>query len=177
MKAIINIYNFTKGPISNLHMLEVQVNLKLKQGLHINIVKIKMITQMAALIWLTVFTQSTSFQKVWTIYFTIVWLAILYGYSIWYLPPEWTKPREMNKTKLCQLDIMQNQCLCTIAGAYKLMPAAVLKHKTRFPLLQMYLEELAVVYVKKTKEGLAREHIERSAIPYGPQQPTNSSLK
>ena len=44
IKAIINIYSFTKGPVSNLYMLGVQVDLKLKWGLYINIVKTKMIT-------------------------------------------------------------------------------------------------------------------------------------
>ena len=30
IKAIVNIYNFIKGPVSNLYILGVQVNLKLK---------------------------------------------------------------------------------------------------------------------------------------------------
>ena len=44
IKAIINIYGFTEGPVSNLCVLGVQVNLKLKWGLYINIIKTKMVT-------------------------------------------------------------------------------------------------------------------------------------
>jgi len=41
MKATVNIHGFTEGPVSNLHVLGVQVDLKLKWGPHINIVKAK----------------------------------------------------------------------------------------------------------------------------------------
>ena len=44
MKAIVNIHSFTEGPVSNLCVLGVQVNSKLKWGLHINIVKAKTVT-------------------------------------------------------------------------------------------------------------------------------------
>ena len=50
IKAIINIYSFTKGPVSNLCVLKVQINLKFIWGLHINIIKTKLVTQMAVLI-------------------------------------------------------------------------------------------------------------------------------
>ena len=56
---------------------------------------------------------------------------------------------------------MQNLYRRTIAGAYKLTPIAVLKHKTGFPPLQIHLEELAVAYTERTQEGPAREHIKR----------------
>ena len=41
------------------------------------------------------------------------------------------------------------------------MPIAVLKHEMGFLLLQIYLKELAVAYIERTQEGLAREHIKR----------------
>ena len=37
----------------------------------------------------------------------------------------------------------------------------MLEHKTGFPPLQMHLEELAITYTERTKEGPAREHIKR----------------
>jgi hypothetical protein len=46
-------------------------------------------------------------------------------------------------------------------GAYKLTPIAVLEHKTGFPPLQIHLEELAIAYAERTREGPAREHIKR----------------
>ena len=95
------------------------------------------------------------------IYSVIVQPAILYGYSTQYLLLEWIKPKEISKTKLRQLDIVQNLYLYTITGAYKLTPIAVLKHKIGFLPLQIHLEELAVAYIKKTQEGLAREYIKR----------------
>ena len=55
----------------------------------------------------------------------------------------------------------QNLYLRTIAGVYKLTPIAVLKYKTGFPPLQIYLEELTVAYTEKTQEGLAKKHIKR----------------
>ena len=37
----------------------------------------------------------------------------------------------------------------------------MLEHETGFPPLQIHLEELAVAYAERTREGPAREHIER----------------
>ena len=71
------------------------------------------------------------------------------------------KLKEMSKTKLRQLDIVQNLYLCTITGAYKLTPIAVLKHKTGFPPLQIHLKELTVAYIERTQEGPARKYIKR----------------
>jgi len=67
----------------------------------------------------------------------------------------------MSKTKLRQLGVAQNLCLCTIVGAYKSMLTAVLEYKTGFLPLQMHLEKLAVAYAERTREGPAREYIER----------------
>jgi len=44
IKATVNIRGFTEGPVSNLYILGVQVNLKLKWGPHINIIKVKTVT-------------------------------------------------------------------------------------------------------------------------------------
>jgi len=41
IKATVNIRGFTEGLVSNLHVLGVQVDLKLKWGPHINIIKAK----------------------------------------------------------------------------------------------------------------------------------------
>ena len=44
MKATVNIYGFTEGPVSNLCVLGVQVDSKLKWGPYINIIKTKSVT-------------------------------------------------------------------------------------------------------------------------------------
>ena len=44
---------------------------------------------------------------------------------------------------------------------YKLTPITVLEYEIGFPPLQIYLEELAVTYIEKIKEGLAKKHIKR----------------
>ena len=44
IKVTVNINGFIKGLVNNLCILGVQVNLKLKWGPHINIVKTKMVT-------------------------------------------------------------------------------------------------------------------------------------
>jgi hypothetical protein len=144
MQMYPGIRGFTEGPVSNLRVLGVQVDSKLKWGPYINIVKAKTVTQMAALTRLTASTWGASFQKARTIYSAIVRPAISYGCSTWYSPPEWTKPKEMSKNKLRQLGVAQNLCLRTIAGAYKSTPIAVLEHEMGFPPLQMHLEELAI---------------------------------
>ena len=46
-------------------------------------------------------------------------------------------------------------------GAYKSIPIAVLKHKTGFPLIQIHLEKLTVIYTKRTQERPARKHIKK----------------
>ena len=46
-------------------------------------------------------------------------------------------------------------------GAYKLTLIAVLEHEMGFLPLQIYLEELAVTYIKKIREGPARKHIKK----------------
>jgi len=44
IKAIINIYGFMESLVSNLYILKVKINLKVKWKLYINIVKAKTIT-------------------------------------------------------------------------------------------------------------------------------------
>ena len=56
---------------------------------------------------------------------------------------------------------MQNLYFCTIIGAYKLTPIAVLKHEIGFLPLQIHLKELTIAYIKKTQKGPAREYIKR----------------
>ena len=67
----------------------------------------------------------------------------------------------MSKTKLRQLDAAQNQCLRTIAGAYKSTPIAVLEHEMGFLPIQIHLKELAVAYAEKIQEGPAKKYIKR----------------
>jgi hypothetical protein len=45
---------------------------------------------------------------------------------------EWTKPKEISKAKLRQLDVAQNLYLCTVTGAYKLTLIVVLEHEMGF---------------------------------------------
>ena len=99
----------------------------------LELVNTKTVTQMAALTRLTASTWGASFQKARMIYSAVVRPAILYRCSTWYSLPEWIKPKEISKTKLRQLDIAQNLCLRTIAGAYKLTPIAVLEYEMGFP--------------------------------------------
>ena len=51
--ATVNIIGFREGPVANLQVLGVQVDSKLKWGLHINITKTKAVAQMAAVTRLT----------------------------------------------------------------------------------------------------------------------------
>ena len=44
IKATVNIHGFTEGLVSNLRVLGVQVDSKLKWGPHINIIKAKTVT-------------------------------------------------------------------------------------------------------------------------------------
>ena len=77
------------------------------------------------------------------------------------MPLKWTKPKEMSKTKLRQLDVTQNQCLYTIAEVYKLTPIAVLEHEMGFLPIQMHLKKTGCSLCKKDARGLAKKHIKR----------------
>ncbi|KAF2801342.1 uncharacterized protein BDZ99DRAFT_350465, partial [Mytilinidion resinicola] len=139
VKATVNIQGFTEGPITDLRMLGVQVDSKLKWGPHINTTKNKATAQMGALTRLTASTWGASFRKARTIYSAVIRPAITYGCTSWYTTPGIKE--QISKTKIKQLETAQNQCLCAILGAYKTTSIRVMEHETLCPLLRLKLEE------------------------------------
>ena len=76
---------------------------------------------------------------------------------MWHTPegtPGW------RRTATKPLEKIQNQCLRTIAGAYKSTPTQTLEHETGIPPLPLHLDELTLAHSIRTREGPATAVIE-----------------
>ena len=61
-----------------------------------------------------------------------------YGSTVWHMPKEVKK----SKTSTSKLSVMQNNCLRTIAGAFKATPIPVLEAETYIAPIDVYLDTL-----------------------------------
>lgn len=150
MQATVDIQGFTEGPSPSVRLLGVHLDPKLRWGPHIKQVQARGITQMASLQRLTKSTWGATFSKARHLYTAIVRPTLSFGAPIW-ATPEGTKGHSVSLVK--PLTTIQNQCLRTIAGAYKSTPIPVLEHETSIIPLDLYLQQLTFNHVTKSKDS------------------------
>ena len=79
------------------------------------------------------------FKRAKLVYTTVVHSAITYSIPIWFS----LVGTEITKANLiAKLGKAQNQCLCTITGAYKATPIPLLESETGVLLIRTYLSVL-----------------------------------
>lgn len=123
---------------TDVRVLGLQIDTKLRWGPHIRKVQQKMTRQTLALTKISTSTWGASFLKARRVYSAVVRPALTFGSAIWHTPTELKGPKSIGN----KLSIIQNRCLRTIAGAYKATPIAVLEAETLTPPINTYLDKL-----------------------------------
>lgn len=108
MKATVNIDTFQFKAKTDIRILGLQIDTKLKWGPHINKIKEKMITQKLAMSRLTASTWGASLAKARVIYSAVIRPAITYGSAIWRTPSD--MPTHIKSIDQ-KLGVIQNSCL------------------------------------------------------------------
>jgi hypothetical protein len=84
MTITINIKNVIKELITIIRVLSVQLDIKLKWNSHVKKIQNKVITQMLALIKLTIFIWRIRFKKIKQVYNVVVQFVITYDNNTWH---------------------------------------------------------------------------------------------
>ena len=122
---------------SNIRVLGLQINIRLKWGAHIQKIQKKMINQSMALTKISTSTWGATFSKAKQICIAVVHPAMTYGLSVWHTPKDVKKSSSSNK-----LAILQNKYLWTIARAFKATLILVLKAETFIAPIDIHLDQL-----------------------------------
>ena len=82
---------------------------------------------------------ASTFTKARHVYTAVVRPALMYGSAAWHLPAEVGKSSQTAESKMA---VMQNQCLRTVAGAFKAIPIKALEAETHVAPLSLHLNRL-----------------------------------
>ena len=138
MTASINIASTEIEPKTDIRVLGLQIDTKLKWGPHVRKTQEKMVKQSMALTKISTSTWGATFAKARQVYSAVVRPAMTYGSTVWHMPKEVKK----SKTSTSKLSVMQNTCLRTIAGAFKATPISVLEAETFIAPIDTHLDML-----------------------------------
>ena len=130
MEASIRIGSVVKAPTSNVRVLGVQIDSKLKWGPHLAKIEKKYASQAFAIDRISASTWGASFKKARLIYSSVVRPSITYGASIWYTPQELKTSRKYVDRKL---ETLQNKSLRRILGAYRAVGSRILEREAAIP--------------------------------------------
>ena len=84
MRATMKINDVAVESKSNMRVLKLQINIKLKWLFHMKTIKIKMIIQCMTLFKIMTFTWKIFFVKIKQIYLMIIYLIMIYVLTIWH---------------------------------------------------------------------------------------------
>lgn len=125
-------------PKTDIRILGVQLDTKLRWGPHLREVEGKNATQMLAMSRLGASTWGATFARARTIYTTVVRPALTYGASVWH--NRGTTGRLAGKEK--RLELLQNQALRNITGGFKKLSTRTLEAETYVPPIGHILNQL-----------------------------------
>ena len=158
MQTTINLEEMQLTPKTDIRILELQIDTKLKWKSHVKKLQDKITNQTLALTKLIAFTWKVTFNKVRHIYKTMIRSKITYESMIWH---------ELKKTKLISqktinvLAIIQNNCLRRIFEIYKTILIAKLKTKIHILFIDIHLNELQTKIKIKLQNSRHYERIEK----------------
>ena len=138
MTAVVKIENSIIKPKTDIRILGLRIDTKLKWGPHIRKIQEKLTKQSRALTKISTSTWGATFPKARQIYTAVVRPAITYGSTIWHMPKDIKKSNGISN----KLAVIQNKCLRTIAGAFKATPIAVLEAETYIAPIDIHLDQL-----------------------------------
>ena len=149
MKASLQLDQHRIDPKTQIRVLGIELDTKLRWGPHVRKVQTKITQQAMALHRITTSTWGATFKRAKLVYTLVIQSAMTYRAPIWFSPvgTESTKANLIHK-----LEQTQNRCLRTIAGAYKATPTQLLESETRVLPIRTYLSVLQAQYQACTKD-------------------------
>ena len=166
MKAMINIEDIVIELKSNIRVLRLQIDFRLKWDPHVKKIQTKMSKQKLALSRLTVSTWGATLAKIRTLYSSVVRPSITYISTTWKILKN---IHQHSKTLDNKLNVIQNDCLKTVIEVYKITSIKVLKAKAMTKSIIKHMNNLQVktkfrlkteggrVLIEKTCAGIARK--------------------
>lgn len=137
MKRTLTVEGAEIKPSTDIRILGVQVDSKLKWGAHINKIQEKMVSQTRALTLLKASTWGASFARARHIYTAVIRPALTFGAPVWY-DPEGSK--DHRKGILKRMEKIQNKCLRIVTGAYRATNTKVVENEARVLPIETYME-------------------------------------
>ncbi len=123
---------------SNVQVLEVQLNMKLRWNLHLRQIEASHVIKMLMLSQLEIFIWEATFAKARQIYSVMIRLKMTFKALIWH---QRSKEERLSSIKR-RLETLQNQALCHVINVFKKVNIETLKVKTYTFLLHVHLNKL-----------------------------------
>lgn len=130
-------------PETSIRILGLHIDTKLRYGPHIAQIRARAATQARAIKCLAGSTWGATFAKCRTIYTMVVRPMQTFAAPIWHQPQ---KEIGISRTHCNKLAVIQNDCLRTVLGAYKVTPTPILEAEARVILMSIYLDGLVMRY-------------------------------
>ena len=157
LQASLNLGATTKAPSPDVRVLGVWLDSKLQWSAHAREVRKKALAQQCALTRIAASTWGATFARARQIYTAVVRTAITYGATAW------RHPLGGFKGKLTPLlRTIQNQCLRTVAGAYKATPIRSLEVETFVPPIDIYLNSRIAAFQKRLENSSSYDTIQKA---------------
>ena len=151
MTAIVKIGDVVVQAKSDIRILDLQIDTKLKWDLHVKKIQTKMTKQKLTLSKLTTFIWRTSLAKFKIVYSAVIKSAIFYASSIWRSPCETSRHSKSIDKKL---KVIQNECLRVMSEAFRITAIKMLKVETQIESIGIYLNKLqAKTRLRMTMNG------------------------
>jgi hypothetical protein len=139
MTITINIKNVIKKSMTIVRVLNMQLDIKLKWDSHVKKIQNKMITQILALIKLTIFIWKVCFKKIKYVYNVVVRFVIIYDNSTWHASHDRSNTFLSSTNKLIDF---QKQKLRTINETFRVTFREILNVETQMHLIELHLAYL-----------------------------------
>ena len=138
MSTITRIENSIIEPKTDIRILGLRIDTKLKWGPHVRKIQEKLTKQSKALTKFSTSTWGATFPKARQVYTAVVRPAMTYGSTLWHTPKDIKKSNGISN----KLAVIQNNCLRTIARAFKATPIPVLEAETYIAPIDIHLDQL-----------------------------------
>ena len=158
MQTMINLKKLQLISKTNIRILKLQINTKLKWKSHVKKLQNKMTNQTLTLTKLIAFTWKITFNKIRHIYKTMIRSRITYKSMIWH---EFKKTKLISQKTINALTVIQNNCLKRIFEIYKTIFIAKLKTKTHILFINIYLNKLQAKIKTRLQNSKHYERIKK----------------
>ncbi len=151
MTITINVKNVIKESTTIVRVLSVQLDIKLKWDSHVKIIQNKMITQMLALIKLTIFIWEICFKKIKYVYNAIIRFVITYDSSTWHASHDCSNTFLSLTNKFINF---QKQNLRTINETFQITLKEILNVEKQMKFIELHLTYLQTKIKMRLHEDL-----------------------